>query len=146
MPYATVRGAAINYEINGSKGPWVSLSPGGRRPMEAVRSLAERIASAGYRVLLHDRRNCGASDVIIAGDESEYDRAEQVLKDNDYSPRRVHVQVLSRQVANAQSDVLGALEEAIAANSNTDFRIRDFAVGVDENGLLNLQIVSEPLA
>jgi pimeloyl-ACP methyl ester carboxylesterase len=73
MPYATVRGAAINYEISGSKGPWVSLSPGGRRPMAAVRSLAERIASAGYRVLLHDRRNCGASDVIIAGDESEYD-------------------------------------------------------------------------
>jgi pimeloyl-ACP methyl ester carboxylesterase len=73
MPYATVRGAAINYEINGSKGPWVSLSPGGRRPMEAVRSLAERIARAGYRVLLHDRRNCGASDVVIAGDESEYD-------------------------------------------------------------------------
>ena len=73
MPYATVRGAAINYEIKGSKGPWVSLSPGGRRPMAAVRSLAQRIASAGYRVLLHDRRNCGASDVIIAGDESEYD-------------------------------------------------------------------------
>ncbi|MGH8663452.1 MAG: alpha/beta fold hydrolase [Burkholderiales bacterium] len=73
MPYATVRGAAINFEIKGSKGPWVSLSPGGRRPMAAVRSLSERIASAGYRVLLHDRRNCGASDVIIAGDESEYD-------------------------------------------------------------------------
>ena len=73
MPYATVRGAAIHYDIEGSEGPWVSLSPGGRRPMAAVRSLAQRIASAGYRVLLHDRRNCGASDVIIAGDESEYD-------------------------------------------------------------------------
>jgi pimeloyl-ACP methyl ester carboxylesterase len=73
MPYATVRGAAIHYEVKGSRGPWVSLSPGGRRPMEAVRSLAERIASAGYRVLLHDRRNCGASDVIIDGAESEYD-------------------------------------------------------------------------
>ena len=35
MPYATVRGAAINYEIIGSKGPWVSLSPGGRRPIAA---------------------------------------------------------------------------------------------------------------
>jgi pimeloyl-ACP methyl ester carboxylesterase len=73
MPYATVRGAAIHYEVQGSKGPWVSLSPGGRRPMEAVRSLGERIAAAGFRVLLHDRRNCGASDVIIEGSESEYD-------------------------------------------------------------------------
>ena len=38
-----------------------------------MRSLSERIAAAGYRVLLHDRRNCGASDVIIDGSESEYD-------------------------------------------------------------------------
>jgi pimeloyl-ACP methyl ester carboxylesterase len=73
MPVATVRGAAIQYQVVGDKGPWVSLSPGGRRPLAAVRPLAERIAPAGYRVLLHDRRNCGASDVIIDGDESEYD-------------------------------------------------------------------------
>ena len=73
MTIASVRGAAINYEVLGSKGPWVSLSPGGRRPIAGVRSLSERIARAGYRVLLHDRRNCGASDVIIDGDESEYD-------------------------------------------------------------------------
>jgi pimeloyl-ACP methyl ester carboxylesterase len=73
MPYATVRGAAIKYEVVGTRGSWISLSPGGRRPLEAVRSLSERIAAAGYRVLLHDRRNCGASDVIIDGDESEYD-------------------------------------------------------------------------
>jgi len=73
MPVATVRGAAIHYQVIGEKGPWVSLSPGGRRAIEGVRSLGERIAQAGYRVLLHDRRNCGASDVIIDGDESEYD-------------------------------------------------------------------------
>src|SRR5262245_34320049 len=73
MPLATVRGAAINYVVVGDKGPWVSLSPGGRRELDAVRSLGQRIAKAGYRVLLHDRRNCGASDVIIDGDESEYD-------------------------------------------------------------------------
>ncbi len=73
MPIANVRGAAIHYQVLGETGPWVSLSPGGRRPIAAVQSLATRIAQAGYRVLLHDRRNCGASDVIIAGDESEYD-------------------------------------------------------------------------
>jgi pimeloyl-ACP methyl ester carboxylesterase len=73
MPLATVRGAAIHYVVVGEKGPWVSLSPGGRRELAAVRPLGERIARAGYRVLLHDRRNCGASDVVIDGDESEYD-------------------------------------------------------------------------
>ena len=73
MPVATVRGAAIHYQIVGEKGPWVSLSPGGRRAIEGMRSIGQRIAQAGYRVLLHDRRNCGASDVIIDGDESEYD-------------------------------------------------------------------------
>ena len=78
MPLATVRGAAIHYVVLGDKGPWVSLSPGGRRALDAVRSLGERIAQAGYRVLLHDRRNCGASDVIIDGDESEYDMADRV--------------------------------------------------------------------
>ncbi len=49
----------------------VSLLPGGRQDIEAVRPLGERLAAAGYRVLMHDRRNCGASDVVIAGEQSE---------------------------------------------------------------------------
>jgi len=49
-------------------------SPGGRRGLDGVVSLGRRIAAAGYRVLLHDRRNCGASDVVIeGGEESEYE-------------------------------------------------------------------------
>jgi pimeloyl-ACP methyl ester carboxylesterase len=51
----------------------VALSPGGRRDLDAVRYLAERIANAGFRVLLHDRRNCGASDVLLEGDDAEYE-------------------------------------------------------------------------
>ncbi len=73
MPRANVRGVSLNYEVLGDGGPWVALSPGGRRDLGGVRSLAEKVAAAGYRVLLHDRRNCGASDVSIAGDESEYE-------------------------------------------------------------------------
>lgn len=73
MPKSTVRGVQINYEIIGDSGPWVTLSPGGRRAMQEIESLAGRVAAAGFRVLLHDRRNCGASDVVIEGDESEYD-------------------------------------------------------------------------
>lgn len=72
MPLAQIRGVNINYEVLGDTGPWVALSPGGRRGLEAVSGLARKIAAAGYRVLIHDRRNCGASDVVIDGDESEY--------------------------------------------------------------------------
>ena len=73
MPKADVRGVQINYEIIGDSGPWLTLSPGGRRALDEIRSLARRVADGGFRVLLHDRRNCGASDVVIAGEESEYD-------------------------------------------------------------------------
>ena len=72
MPVATVRGASISYEVLGDAGPWVSLTPGGRRDKDGVRYLAERIARQGFRVLLHDRRNCGASDVLLGGDDPEY--------------------------------------------------------------------------
>ena len=71
MPAIDVRGAHLRYEVIGERGPWVALMPGGRRPLDAVRTLGEKIAAAGYRVLLHDRRNCGASDVIIEGAASE---------------------------------------------------------------------------
>ena len=73
MPLANVRGVKINYEVLGNGGPWVALSPGGRRGLEGVKSLATRLADAGHRVLVHDRRNCGASDVVIDGNDSEYE-------------------------------------------------------------------------
>lgn len=73
MPIANVRGVAINYEVLGDQGSWIALSPGGRRVLDGVKSLARRLADAGYRVLVHDRRNCGASDVVIDGNESEYE-------------------------------------------------------------------------
>jgi pimeloyl-ACP methyl ester carboxylesterase len=63
----------IHYQVLGDNGPWVALSPGGRRNLGGVEPLATRVADAGYRVLIHDRRNCGASDVVIAGEESEYE-------------------------------------------------------------------------
>ena len=73
MPIANVRGANINYEVLGTSGPWVALSPGGRRALDHVKSLAQHVADAGYRVLIHDRRNCGVSDIVIGGDQSEYE-------------------------------------------------------------------------
>ena len=73
MPLAQVRGINLNYCILGKEGPWVALNPGGRRGMDGVETLAQRVADAGFRVLMHDRRNCGASDVSIAGEGSEYE-------------------------------------------------------------------------
>jgi pimeloyl-ACP methyl ester carboxylesterase len=68
MPVASIRGVGINYEILGRDGPWLALSPGGRRGLVSVRSLGEKLAEAGHRVVVYDRRNCGASDVAIEGD------------------------------------------------------------------------------
>jgi pimeloyl-ACP methyl ester carboxylesterase len=71
MPNTTVRGVTLHYEVLGTRGPWVALSPGGRRAIEGVESLARRLATAGHRVLVHDRRNCGSSDVYVEGNDSE---------------------------------------------------------------------------
>ena len=73
MPIAKVRGVNINYKILGNLGPWVALSPGGRRDISGIELLAGNVAEHGYRVVIFDRRNCGASDVVIDGNESEYE-------------------------------------------------------------------------
>jgi pimeloyl-ACP methyl ester carboxylesterase len=72
MPIANIRGVAINYEILGDRGPFIALQPGGRRGLAGVKPLGQKIAEAGYRVIVYDRRNCGASGIAIEG-ESEND-------------------------------------------------------------------------
>lgn len=81
MPVTTVRGLLTNYEVLGESGPWVALSPGGRRGFEGVESVARRLAAEGYRVLLHDRRNCGSSDVGFDGSASEFEHLADDLDD-----------------------------------------------------------------
>ncbi|HEY3909876.1 MAG TPA: alpha/beta hydrolase [Stellaceae bacterium] len=71
MPITAIRGLEINYRVLGERGPWVALQPGGRRGLVGVESLAEKIAEAGNRVLIYDRRNCGASGVSFEGGNSE---------------------------------------------------------------------------
>jgi pimeloyl-ACP methyl ester carboxylesterase len=73
MPDATIRGVTLNYRVFGTSGPWIAFTPGSRRGFGELVTLAERIASAGYRVLLHDRRNCGASEVGIEPIASEHE-------------------------------------------------------------------------
>jgi pimeloyl-ACP methyl ester carboxylesterase len=73
MPEALVRGVRINYEIIGTIGPCIALTPGSRRPYGELVDLSRAIAASGYRMLLHDRRNCGASDVAFDGSASEHE-------------------------------------------------------------------------
>jgi pimeloyl-ACP methyl ester carboxylesterase len=73
MSEAVVRGICINYDVIGRSGSWIALTPGSRRPYHELVDLAEAIATNGHRVLLHDRRNCGASDVAFDGSGSEHE-------------------------------------------------------------------------
>lgn len=90
MAIATVRGLKINYEIIGDHGPAVALVTGGRRGYQELVPLARRIAANGYRVFLHDRRNTGASDMLIDGDEVEEavwaDDLHELLSQHDALP------------------------------------------------------------
>jgi pimeloyl-ACP methyl ester carboxylesterase len=71
MVYADIRGIALRYEVLGESGPSAALIPGGRNGIDNVKPLAQQLARAGYRVLIHDRRNCGASDVAFDASASE---------------------------------------------------------------------------
>ena len=78
MPVVNVRGIDINYELLGDRGPFVALQPGGRRAGSALRSLATKIAEAGNRVIIYDRRNCGASSIAIEGESENGEWAEDL--------------------------------------------------------------------
>jgi pimeloyl-ACP methyl ester carboxylesterase len=71
MPVSKIRGVNINWQTIGDNGPWVVMTSGGRRSYQEFIPLATKIAAFGYQVLLHDRRNTGASEVLIEGDEGE---------------------------------------------------------------------------
>ena len=71
MPITKIRGVNINYQIIGEHGPWIMLTTGGRRSHDEFIPLAKKLAARGHRVVLHDRRNTGLSDVLIEGDAGE---------------------------------------------------------------------------
>jgi pimeloyl-ACP methyl ester carboxylesterase len=71
MPQTKVRGVDLVYNIIGESGPLLALVPGGRRAHDELVPLAKKIAAAGFRILLHDRRNTGASEIRIEGEQSE---------------------------------------------------------------------------
>jgi len=90
MPNTTIRGVNIHYQILGASGPWVALITGGRRGHQELLPIARKLSAQNYRVLLHDRRNTGASDVLIEGSEGEEeiwtDDLHELLKKHDALP------------------------------------------------------------
>ena len=69
MPYANIDGVNLYYEEYGV-GPTVMLTPGGRVDHNGLRPMAA-LLSPHCRVIIHDRRNCGKSDVVVGGELSE---------------------------------------------------------------------------
>ncbi len=78
MPVKNIRGVDIVYEVLGESGPWVTVTPGGRRGLLGEYTLGGLIAEAGYRVLVHDRRNMGASGIAFSGDNESLEQAEDL--------------------------------------------------------------------
>lgn len=127
MPSLSINGAAINYTVIGQAGPWISLTPGGRRSQQEFAGLAAKIASHGFRVLLHDRRNTGASDVVIAGDDSEegqwVDDLLALLTHLDATPAFV-----AGSSSGSRMSILFALRHPQAAKALLLFRVTGGAV------------------
>jgi pimeloyl-ACP methyl ester carboxylesterase len=79
MATVAIEGCTMHYQVFGESGPPLFLTPGGRMEKEVTRPLARRLADR-CRVVIWDRRNCGASDVYInAGDP----RSEQEIWADD---------------------------------------------------------------
>jgi 2-hydroxy-6-oxonona-2,4-dienedioate hydrolase len=77
-----INGGNVVYEILGSEGDFIALTPGGRfsKDIPGLRPLAEALVAGGYRVLLWDRPNCGASDVQFYGYSESHMRAETLMQ------------------------------------------------------------------
>lgn len=78
MASMEINGGNVVYEILGNSGDLIALTPGGRfsKEIPGLRPLADALVDGGYRVLLWDRPNCGASDVQFYGQSESHMRAE----------------------------------------------------------------------
>ncbi len=130
MATANVHGLNINYEIIGDDGPAVALITGGRRGYQEFVPLGQKIAAQGYRVFLHDRRNTGASDMLIDGGEVEEvvwaDDLHELLDRNDALPA-----FIGGSSSGARVSILFGLRHAEAVRGLLLFRVTggEFAAG-----------------
>lgn len=78
MPRIDINGISIAYELIGEGEKAITITPGGRFPKETpgVRELAQALAGHGYKVLIWDRPNCGASDICFDGECESFQNAD----------------------------------------------------------------------
>jgi pimeloyl-ACP methyl ester carboxylesterase len=78
MTRIDIGGIGIAYDIVGHGDETIAITSGGRSSKDTpgVRALAETLASAGKRVLIWDRPNCGASDICFAGETESIQNAD----------------------------------------------------------------------
>jgi pimeloyl-ACP methyl ester carboxylesterase len=78
MPRIDINGISIAYELIGEGEKAITITPGGRFPKETpgVRQLAEALAAEGYKVLIWDRPNCGASDISFDAECESFQNAD----------------------------------------------------------------------
>jgi len=84
----TINGFDIRFEIHGEGIPIV-YTPGGFYSLEKGRMLAERLKTFGYKVLLWDRPNTGASGLLFEGDnlfQVWADKLRELLHYTGFSP------------------------------------------------------------
>lgn len=104
MPIANIRGVSLRYTIVGDHGPYVTLITGGRRGFDEFVPLAEKVAAYGYRVLLHDRRNTGASDIKMAAED-----VEEAVWADDLNELLVHLDAAPAFIGGSSSGARTAL-------------------------------------
>ena len=149
MPYAKVRGVNIFYQVIGDRGPWAALITGGRRGHDEFVPLATKLANAGYRVVLHDRRNTGRSDVLIQGDVAEetlwLDDLHELLKELNAIPTFIGgssagARTAMRYYVRFRNDVRGLLlmrvtGGAFAANRLPEMYYGQFITAAEKGGM-----------
>ena len=130
MPIATIAGHRINHTVVGDFGPWLVLTTGGRRGHQEFAGLAVKIARHGYRVLLHDRRNTGASDLALEGGNTE-----EALWADDLLALLTHVGAVPAFIGGSSSgarlSILFALRYPQACRALLLFRVTGGAVAAE---------------
>jgi len=78
MSWIEVNGIGINYELIGDGDKAITITPGGRfsKDTPGVRELAQELAGHGYKVLIWDRPNCGASDLCFDAECESFQNAD----------------------------------------------------------------------
>jgi pimeloyl-ACP methyl ester carboxylesterase len=130
VPKIAINGIQIAYDLIGDGKKTAAITPGGRSSKDTpgVRTLAQKLAEGGFRVLIWDRPNCGESDISFdAPSESllNADTLAVLVRTLDLAPA-----LLIGGSAGSRVSLLTALRDPGAAQGLFLFWISGGAVGL----------------